>query len=75
MLLLQRLLVLQLLDALLQAHDAGRLEDEGVGEVGGQDGVDDVLDLVEVQRGHDVQFVQLLLFLQLLTHTGRCLGV
>ena len=63
--------MLQLLDALLQAHDAGRLEDQGVGEVGGQHGVDDVLDLVEVQRGHDVQLVQLLLLLQLLTHTGR----
>ena len=74
MLLLQRLLVLQLLDALLQPHDARRLKDEGVGEVGGQDGVDDVLDLVEVQRGHDVQLVQLLLLLQLLTHAGRCLG-
>jgi len=59
----------ELLDAELESRDAGGLEHERAGQILGQQTVDHVLDLVQLERHHHVQVVQLLLLLQLSAQT------
>ena len=57
----------QLLDALLKSYDAIRLKDKGLCQVLGEGTVHHVLYLMQLERHDDIQFIQFLLLLKLLT--------